>query len=543
MHWLARVKLQTRLVAMVVAGSVLMIAFAVIGLHGMNSSNERLRTVYNDGLVTLGQFAGILERLIENQPLLRQALNQTTPEAVRAKTGRIEQNIEEIDRTWRNFAAVPRSAAEQQLADRWAADWRRYVSESLRPAVAALHAGDKAEVDRHLAQIVEVHVPALRNGTAALTRLQIDNARREYAAAVADYANLRNASLAALAVFIGAGGLFAFVTVRGIAGSARGLEQASGRLADGDLTVQADARGNDELAHIAGAFNRLAARLRQSLGEVSASTGQLAAAAEEMSAVSEQTRDGIGQQQSGTDQVAAAMHQMSATVQEVARNTVTAAEAARQADGLAKSGANEVRQTVGAIGNLAREVESAAQVIQKLSENSKGIGMVLDVIRGIAEQTNLLALNAAIEAARAGEQGRGFAVVADEVRTLASRTQKSTEEIQEMIHQLQAGATQAVDVMVRGRSQAQASVEQAARAGGSLDAIATAVSHITELNAQIASAAEEQSAVTEDISRNVVTISQIGTRTATGARQTAAASGELKALATQLHSLVGQFRL
>ncbi|MFZ5593945.1 MAG: methyl-accepting chemotaxis protein [Pseudomonadota bacterium] len=286
------------------------------------------------------------------------------------------------------------------------------------------------------------------------------------------------------------------------------------------------------------AIRMLQARLRTAMGRIEDPAERLAAAAGQLVTVSERTR----QQRSETDRVATAMNEMSATVQEVARNAGQAANAAHQADEAARSGRQIVMQSIDAIDALAREVEHTAQVIQKLETESGSIGTVVDVIKSIAEQTNLLALNAAIEAARAGEQGRGFAVVADEVRTLASRTQQSTQEIQQMIQRLQHGASEAVQVMIQGRSQAQASVQQAAKAGESLEAITRAVSNITDMNTQIASAAEEQSAVAEEINRNILIISQVGDQSATGAQQTAAASEELARLAIQLRSLVTQFK-
>ncbi|QKQ28087.1 hypothetical protein HUE57_18690 [Candidatus Reidiella endopervernicosa] len=202
-----------------------------------------------------------------------------------------------------------------------------------------------------------------------------------------------------------------------------------------------------------------------------------------------------------------------------------------------------VEHTIDVINTLASEVEHAASVIHTLEQESADIGTVLDVIRGIAEQTNLLALNAAIEAARAGEQGRGFAVVADEVRSLASRTQTSTQEIDEMISRLQSGAADAVKAMESSSNQAQAGVEQAAEAGSSLDAITNAVAQINDMNTQIASAGEEQSAVAEEINRNIVTISSVADETAGGAVQTSNASAEVARLSEQLQALVQQFRI
>jgi methyl-accepting chemotaxis protein len=237
------------------------------------------------------------------------------------------------------------------------------------------------------------------------------------------------------------------------------------------------------------------------------------------------------------------MNQMTATVQEVASHAARAAESARQADEEAQDGKRIMQQTLNAMDTLANEVENAAGVIHSLEKESEEIGSVLDVIRGIAEQTNLLALNAAIEAARAGEQGRGFAVVADEVRTLASRTQASTQEIQNMIERLQAGANNAVKAMEAGQTQARKGVEQASLAGASLETITQSVTTISDMNMQIASAAEEQSSVADEINRNIATISQSADNTAHGSQQTAIAGDELARLAAELRELVGHFKV
>jgi methyl-accepting chemotaxis protein len=312
---------------------------------------------------------------------------------------------------------------------------------------------------------------------------------------------------------------------------------------EGDLTKRLDETSNDEMGELAHWFNAFAGKLRDLVMEITGFTGKLASSAEEMAALTEQTSAGVKRQQGETDQVATAMNEMSATVQEVARSASSAANAAHQADEEAGQGKRVVSETIEAIDSLAGEVEKASQVIQKLEQDSTGIGVVLDVIKGIAEQTNLLALNAAIEAARAGEQGRGFAVVADEVRTLAQRTQQSTQEIRQMIERLQAGAKDAVKVMQEGKSGAQKSVEQAAKAGASLEAITKVVSTITDMNTQIASAAEEQSAVAEEINRNIVSISQIAGQTAQDAQQVASSNKNFAKLAVQLQSLVGHFKV
>ncbi|VAW67150.1 Methyl-accepting chemotaxis sensor/transducer protein, partial [hydrothermal vent metagenome] len=257
----------------------------------------------------------------------------------------------------------------------------------------------------------------------------------------------------------------------------------------------------------------------------------------------EQTSQSIYEQQSQTEQVATAMNEMSATVQDVSKNIAGTAQSAHDAHAETVEGTQIVEVSISAVKKLADQLEGAADVFQQLEQDSEDINTVLDVIKGIAEQTNLLALNAAIEAARAGEQGRGFAVVADEVRTLAGRTQESTQEINQVIEKLQSGSRSAVEVMKRSRDDAKAVVEQAAKAGESLSLISTAVGLINDMSTQIASAAEQQNATTEEINRNIVNISNIANETATGAQKTVASSQEMAGLGVKLQSLVGQFNV
>ncbi|MFW5452540.1 methyl-accepting chemotaxis protein [Thioalkalivibrio sulfidiphilus] len=314
-------------------------------------------------------------------------------------------------------------------------------------------------------------------------------------------------------------------------------------ISKGDLTHDLpEINRRDETGRLMTAMRTMLLRLRDMINEINAATGQVAAAAEQMSATTQQTSAGIQRQRGEIELLATAMTEMSQTTQDVARNAQEAADSANAAKQESSSGEKVVHQTIGAIEALASSVEETAQVIHRLESDTDNIRVVLDVIRGIAEQTNLLALNAAIEAARAGEQGRGFAVVADEVRTLATRTQDSTQEIQRIIEQLQGGAGEAVKAMENGRGKAHKTVEEAARAGESLSRIRAAVEVITDMNHQIASAAEEQSAVADNMNQSVVTINHVAEETSAGARQTANASEELAQLALRLQELAGQFR-
>ncbi|MBT9301511.1 methyl-accepting chemotaxis protein [Pseudomonas sp. TAE6080] len=315
------------------------------------------------------------------------------------------------------------------------------------------------------------------------------------------------------------------------------------RVAAGDLTHDLVSQRQDELGQLQRAMQSMTMGLRDLIGGISDGVTQIASAAEELSAVTEQTSAGVNSQKVETDQVATAMNEMAATVQEVARNAEEASEAAVAADQQAREGDRVVGEAIAQIERLAGEVGNSTEAMGHLKRESDKIGSVLDVIKSVAQQTNLLALNAAIEAARAGEAGRGFAVVADEVRSLAQRTQKSTEEIEELIVGLQSGTQQVATIMDNSRGLTDSSVELTRRAGHALENITRTVSAIQAMNQQIATAAEQQSAVAEEINRSVLNVRDVSEQTAAASEETAASSTELARLGTHLQTLVGRFRV
>lgn len=312
---------------------------------------------------------------------------------------------------------------------------------------------------------------------------------------------------------------------------------------EGDLTKRLDESSKDEIGELAHWFNIFVARLQVLIGEVQRSSADCLSAVQELSTINHKSSEGITHQQLQTEQVATALTELACTVQNVAQDATRVEQAAVKADEHANEGAQVVNLTTKSINALAQEVEKSADVILQLGKQSNEIGAVLDVIKGIAEQTNLLALNAAIEAARAGEQGRGFAVVADEVRTLAGRTQQATQEIQEMIERVQIGTEQAVKVMEHGRTRAHESVQQADSARNALKEITSSVAGIKQLTIQIANATEQESTVTEQISQSMDVINGVANENGQFSQQAATNSEQLSAMAYQLQKLVGRFKV
>lgn len=408
------------------------------------------------------------------------------------------------------------------------------------------------EVDRANNQIeLWMPVPLGNSGTrwALLISLPLDVVMAKLEVLEAELVQQQSSATVTLAVI---GALIALVGLGVMLLVGYSLARPARRLAtmldeaaqgDGDLTQRLTVDRADEFGDIARGFNGFLDKLQGMMRDVVGSVQQVTDAAENTADIAMRTNDGMQTQLGEIELVATAVTEMTATAQDVARNAGLAAEAAGNAHGSATHGRKVVQDTADTIQSLAVDMERAVQTVQTLAHDSENISSILDTIRGIAEQTNLLALNAAIEAARAGEHGRGFAVVADEVRNLALKTQNSTEEIQRMIEQLQAGTQRTVKVMEQSRVRTEESVLQAEEADAALTSITQAVSVINDMNIQIASAAEQQSAVAEDINRNVSTIGQVANSVAEGAGDASSASADLTKLAEHQRRLINQFKV
>lgn len=344
------------------------------------------------------------------------------------------------------------------------------------------------------------------------------------------------------AVFLLIGYLYSAFYVSTLA-SLRSLGRVMDKVAAGDLTAHFTVQSKDELGELGAAFNQTVQRIHGLLGQVNSTVVDVEGQATRVERVSAQSSQAVGQQRAQIEQVATAMNEMSATSQDVANSAAVAVSNAQSVNDETVVGRARVEQQVSSIQKLAQEIDSSVLVINQLAANSKSIGQVLSVIKSIAEQTNLLALNAAIEAARAGEQGRGFAVVADEVRNLARRTQQSTAEIEQMIGQLHSGVSSAVKAMSSSHLMADETVAQSADVQGALDNILAAVEMIVDQIQQIAAAAEQQTAVAHDIDQNIVQINQTGEQAAQGADETAQASQDMSGQVEQLKTLISAFKM
>ena len=509
-------------------------------LQQMTQMRQQAEQVDDNWLPSVISVGRMTQDMLRIRALTLRLLIDPAPAAQQQNRARIEElkaGLNEVQQRYKALIVLPE---EHTLLTRYQGLERQYLD--LQGQVMQLAGEGRTDaaatlVNGEMNQFADQMTATLNE----LIELNIHHADRATDLAEAVYAGAKVWVWGLLLVAVTMTVVLALALTRSIVRPLGQSLQVAETVAKGDLTPQITVQGEDEPARLQAALKVMQQSLRDTIGRISDTAGQLASASEQLSAVTEDATRGLQQQSQEIEQAATAVNQMTSAVEEVASNAVATSEASRESDRIARQGREQVQATVHAIESLAAGVADNADEVGQLAQQVQDISKVLDVIGAIAEQTNLLALNAAIEAARAGEAGRGFAVVADEVRALAHRTQTSTREIEQMIVAIQAGTERAVHGMQQSNERARSTLEGAHAAGEALEAITAAIARINERNLVIASASEEQAQVAREVDRNLTTIRDLAHQSSAGAEQTSAASQALSQLAVDLNALVHRF--
>ncbi|MFP6847110.1 MAG: methyl-accepting chemotaxis protein [Pseudomonas sp.] len=531
-----RASLGFGLVALLV---LLLGSFSQLKMSEMNRESDQINENWLPSILNLGQMNQDIMRL--RALTLRMMLNtdELHHQQNIANAEALKNNLSEAQNSYEKLIS---SAEEQALYDHFKQAEGSYLQE-WQKIIEAMRRNDREAAMKVFEGPLNGNADSMAKALIELSNLNRTGATAAAQTADDVFANARFWVIAMIALALVLTIILAMLLTRSIVRPLSEAVHVAEVVASGNLTQVIAVQGSDEPARLLGALKSMQQSLRSTIQNISDSSTQLASASEELSAVTEDSTRGLHQQNNEIEQAATAVNQMTSAVEEVARNAVSTSEASSESNRTAQHGREQVRQTVESISHLADDVTNTATEVEQLAGQVRDISKVLDVIRSIAEQTNLLALNAAIEAARAGEAGRGFAVVADEVRALAHRTQQSTREIEQMVSGIQQGTDKAVNAMQTSNSRARSTLDVAKAAGQALDDIAAAISQINERNLVIASASEEQAQVAREVDRNLVNIRDLSMQSSAGANQTSAASQELSRLAVDLNALVARFSI
>ncbi|WP_122872509.1 methyl-accepting chemotaxis protein [Pseudomonas viridiflava] len=546
MNILRQFKFSTKLLSAFIICALITLAVGGLGMTGVTRLGNALEQTFSNNLVSVGNTNETLTSMTaHNRGLYRLldaqdgGVSETDKERVRQA---LADDLARAQKVFATYRATPLEDDERVAGDQLEQMLPAYIAGS-QQVVEMMRAGDLQNARTRLNALSTEGFVKIR----AYLRTIIDSNNRQIKEGSVAAAELRNKSVMMLEIgvviaFIVAILLGIFIT-RMITRPLAVAVVSAQRIAGGDLTQPIVSTSSDEAGLLLDALSNMQDGLKGTIQQIASASDQLASAAEELSAVTNESTRGLTRQNDEIQQAATAVNQMTAAVEEVTCNAVSTSEASKTATEDAVDGRGQVDHTVKGITTMVHEITESTEAVSELAGHVREISKVLDVIRSIAEQTNLLALNAAIEAARAGEQGRGFAVVADEVRALAHRTQASTVEIEGMISTVQSGADGAVAAMGKSLSLATHTQEQALRAGSALEKITQGVATINERNLVIASASEEQAQVAREVDRNLLNIQDLSTQSAAGADQTNASSQELSRLATSFNGMVAKFKL
>jgi methyl-accepting chemotaxis protein len=520
--------------------ALLVIMLGVFAVNRMSIIRQASIDMGSTQLPSIGFLGNVTENILRMRILSFRILVNREPASLQEAEARIAVLIDKARKAQASYAELPMEPDEEALYKVFSATLEKYMQAQRE----MLDLSRQNKVDEMRALINT----RIKEGTdlmgEQLNKLVAYNQQGAKAAGMIAQENYNTAVNGIIVVSVVASlltVLLAWLLTRSIVTPLNRAVQAAETIAGGNLSKAIEIDGKDEPARLLGALSVMQANLRETIEQIAGSATQLGAAAEELSTVTEEASRGLQQQNNEIEQAATAVNEMTAAVEEVARNAVSTSEASSQSTQAAREGRDRVVETVDAIQTMTHDVQNTSLMIEGLAAQGRDIGKVLDVIRAIAEQTNLLALNAAIEAARAGEAGRGFAVVADEVRALAHRTAQSTQEIEKMVAGIQNGTGEAVSSMQQSNQRTQSTLEMARAAGVALEQITQSIHLINERNLVIASASEEQAQVSREVDRNLVNIRDLATQSAAGANQTSAATHELSRLAVDLNAMVARF--
>lgn len=543
MSFITNMKIRTKLNILVILVALLLAGIGVTGLTGISASNSALSTVYNDHLIAINQINEMRNYQMQIRLELAAARQESDAFEALDHIDKVRSAIFQVDNLLKAYGERNISAEEKKLLDAFVSARLNFGRTGVLPLIDLLQAEKLTQADSLRKDVLD---PAYKKASQAIDNLiqyQVEHAKNEYERVTGLTKKIRIASIASIVAGLTLSVLFGLVITSSVSCGVRELGRAASRLANGDLTARATWNSKDELGDVARVFNKMASDFSSLINQVHQSSDQVASAAEIQAASAEKVSQISSSQTQQAAIAASSSEELNAAVNDVAQKTVEVVAAANEASTMAAEGQQVVNNAASGIQQVSNTVSESARMIAALGQRSDQIGQIVNVIKDIADQTNLLALNAAIEAARAGEQGRGFAVVADEVRKLAERTTTATTEISQMISAIQSETGNAVTTMEKGSSQVSEGVALANQAGQSLQEINNSIRRVVGMTQQIATLISSQKESSDEITQRVEHIAKMALENTSSVDETTRSSRALQALSGQLQELVSKFKL